>query len=146
MSYNFDRALAGIVDHLKNGRADNFPAVKVNSIKAYAGEIKNATKLSAIKPAILPMLIDSNPLAEIPEHQIDILIVTASESYNRDTNREGNIELSSQVVNYISENSGYEFEGEDFSIDLENCKVKTLLQDNKFTILVVSLVIRESQD
>lgn len=132
----------GIINHLQEGKLDYFNSVK--TIKAYAGELKDVTKLNSQVPAIYVFMGEASPLAEQATHRADLLIVTKSDSFNKNDNRDNNMQLTEQVVNdYLGSNSKWEYQDYPFNIDTEDLFLRVASIDNKFAITIVELTIKD---
>lgn len=129
-----------VIQHLTAGKTDNFSEVK--TIKAYAGELKDAVKLTQMLPAALVFTNDSLPLRETAEFNNDIIIITKSDSFDMQTNAANNMQLAEKIVNYLGKNYSWTYSSLPWTLDTEQVSVRTAAIDNKFAIVVVRLVLK----
>lgn len=111
------------------------------TVKAYAGEIKNATRLNEIMPAALVMFMGGKPVAEERVHKFDILVCTRSEHYDDATNLTDNLALAGALAEYLEANTVFYDDTCGYAHDPEELEAELLLQDNEFTIIALHLTV-----
>ena len=123
-----------------------FDDTEAMTVEAYAGHLKDATRLSQILPAILIMYAGGEPVAQEPYYDFDILIVTESNVLNPlRTNRE-NLELHLTAAKHIKANPQFHplvGPGTYIFNEHENINSRTLLQDARFTITAFTVRITD---
>lgn len=133
-----------VIELLETNKSYYVPGVK--TIKEYAGELKDLIKLNAEIPAVYVMTMDSMPIKNTPEHQVDLLIVTKSDVFDKQTNKNINVQLAQQAVDLIEAQPGWTSGGFDYLIDTERVNVKLAMLDNKYAIVIIHLYITEGMD
>ena len=113
------------------------------TVKAYAGEARKVTKMREVLDSILVMFIHGKPAAEDLIHQFDLLVVTETAVFDRETNRETNLLLASQVADHIYNNPVFSDATYNYSIDGDTLDVELLLQDDRFTVIVIHLYVEK---
>jgi len=126
-----------LLNHLKS----EFKAPQINTIAGYAGELKDATKLTEIVPAVLVIYIDGEPAAQDRFHNFDLLVITESRTLQIKENLEGNLKLVTDVTKFLRQKPLFvSFDGVYYS-DPEKLTGRTLSIDNRYTIVALSLFI-----
>lgn len=136
--YNCQLAL---ITHLKR----QFTAPAVYTVKEYSGELANADQVSDILPAILTIFIDGRPMAQEAEHEFDLLIITENRALVAEDASNENLELSSQVAAYLQEHYIFAANGRagTYEIAREQTRARTILNDARFCIIAISLLIKD---
>lgn len=128
-----------LIKHLKSKFSDT-----VKTIDEYAGQIKDAHKLTQLCPAALVLFKEGNPLKN-KEFNFDILVITLNRVLDRKENLKGNLRLVSDIADYLNES--YLFAPADgsagrYEIFTDEAKAETVLNDNMFCIVALSLPIK----
>lgn len=133
-----------IVNHLKRG----FQAPVIRTIKDYAGELKDANKLTQLLPATLVMYIDGLPAAEQKEYEFDLIVVVQNDTLEKLVSYESNLSLSSEIIKYLRANYLFPAWGKDgsYEINRETLRARTILNDARFNIIAISLFIKDYTD
>lgn len=111
------------------------------TIKGYQGELQAEAVLKALAPAVFVTPMASTPFAEVPEHEIDLIVVTQTKQnlFRPKTDSLGDLALADDTTRYLAQND--QFSGN--TIDLETMRISVLSVDQKYTIAKISLTIRE---
>lgn len=114
------------------------------TIEAYAGQLKDATKLCQILPAILVMYAGGEPVSQNPYHDFDILFITESNILDANKTNSENLILCKSALTYLVANPLFKpLEGpgtyflrtnDDSGNSTPPLSVRMLMQDNRFTI------------
>jgi hypothetical protein len=141
--YQAQRAL---VSHLKTG---NVGAYNCKHIKEYAGELGDVNKLRDIMPsAALVRLMEGPAAGETPrDHRFYIIILTRSDSYDKKSNRNNNLQLASDIGKYLDDNPAWQFTDDDeetveYILDRERLISRILFQDNSYTCIYLEAMIK----
>ena len=138
--------LSSVLKYLQDGKTNYYPAVK--TIDVYKGQLAEAMKgkqiitLSDPLPAVYMVMIDDNPLAEDPVHNIDLVIIAESKVFNKGEKQTAAYSASDNICSYINSNQGWDYSGVPYMIDKERVKITHLMTDNKYTILNMNLTIK----
>lgn len=130
-----------IIKHL----AAEFTSPTVYTIKEYAGDLQSAEKISEILPAILVIFIDGRPMADQKEHEFDLLVITENRALIAETANSDNLDLASDVAAYLQEHPIIPAHGRAGSYEIvrELTRARTILNDARFCIIAISLVLKD---
>src|ERR1035437_3564786 len=133
---------SAILDYLSDGKAANFSMVQ--TIKKYRGEIAKAAaepertrKFAEALPAVYVCMIDGNPIAQTPEKQFDLFIITEDKIFDQEQKELDALEVIDGICAYIEESPEWTYNDKVYLIDTEKVKVKTLLSDARFIIIAI---------
>lgn len=141
--------ITGLIAHLTSGKAANYSTVK--TIGIYAGQLADALKRTNIVkmrdpvPAVYAILIDSTPVQLIPEHVVDLLVVTESKSFDRLDKHTDAITICGEISNYLIQNQTWTYLGIPYTIDETQLKVQNLTIDDRYSVFRIGLSIEESK-
>lgn len=121
--------------HLDTGKTAG--AFNPKNIKLYSGELQDADKLKDQVPAIYITPMEGTPAAEIPSVQIDLIVVTKSDTFDKQNNAIANMQLTEQICTYLQNNQT--IGSGTWTIDTETINSKVLALDNKFAIVRIQL-------
>ncbi len=133
--YNCQQAL---IAHLEAGGFSD-----ARTIAAYAGQLKEAVKLTQLIPALLPVYILGRPAAQEPYHQFDLLVITESQLLEKKTSKNLNLQLAAQVAAYLQTSYIWKpLSGAGvYELDREELDARLILQDARFTVIALGLKI-----
>lgn len=133
---------------LINHIANEFKTPTVKTLRTYAGDLRreNVARLTTTElPAVFIMYIDGQPIAQNRRLQQDVLVLTESRSFDRDTNQSNNLLLTEQLCDYFKDNPFFGHPGRNYWIDPEQTRVKMLAQDGRFTLTAISIWIKDNR-
>ncbi len=131
-----------IITHLRM----QFPTASIKTLAAYAGQLskQEAPKLTQLLPACLVMYIDGSPIAQDADLQYDLLVVTQSTAFDRKESQRNNLSLATDIVRYCKDKNifapGPGRTGT-YEISRERTRARILIQDHRFTVVAISLLI-----
>ena len=134
-----------LITHIKT----HFTSPQVRTIEEYAGQLKDAHKLTQLLPAVLVMYIDGYPAAEDRQHVFDLIVITQSKTFIKKENRNANLQLSSDVAIWLKQNpifQPYDSSIGSYEILRESMYVRTLLADARFTIIAIRTQVKDYTD
>jgi hypothetical protein len=135
------RAQQSLLRHLKAG----FPGV---TFEEYAGQLRDANKLKQRSlPCGYVVYIDGQPMAQQKQHQLDVITVSESLVLNKKDNKNSNLLFSEQVNEYLRQHTLFNtHDGAPgvYIILNEQTISRTLMVDARFTILSLSLQVKDS--
>lgn len=122
-----------------------FQTPTVRTIREYAGDLADAVKLTQLLPAILIIFIDGRPAAQEKEHQFDLLIITQNSTTTMLTSNLSNLDLSSNVAQYLKENYLFVANGRKgtYEVMREEMIARTILNDDRFCIIALQTFIKD---
>lgn len=127
-----------------------FKAPVVQTLTEYAGQLsKDAVKLSMVCPAILPIFIEGNPAAQDKQHGFDLLVITENRALDLKQNKNNNLQLATAVVKWLRDNPIFKtYDGSTgvYEINPEEIRARTILNDNRFCVVAVSLQVNDNTD
>jgi len=128
-------AQTGLVNYIADSTVD------FKTVEAYSGQMKDAIKLTGKLPAAFPMFKKVVKPLGIKNHLFDILICTKSDSFDKKTSQNTNLQHASALLDYIEANLTFTESTKDFIIDRDQNppEARLLMQDNKFTIVVITV-------
>lgn len=128
----------GLITHLSM----QFLNEGAKTVKAYAGELREAHKLTQLSPLILVKYGDGFPIAQDGYHNFDVLTVTDSQAFDKISNQNTNLQLASDVLKFIKENPLFvRVGGGTYYINPEKVRAETLLIIERFNIIRLQLYI-----
>lgn len=135
--------------HLNSGKENNFAEVK--TLQLYAGQLTRAIsrgeviKLREPVPAVYPILIKSKPVAVEPEHYIDLLIVTESQSFEKLDKHTDALTISGKISSYLIKNQSWQYLGLWYTLDESYIEVQPLTVDERYTVFRIALRVVEGK-
>lgn len=140
--YSIQKAM---IKHLQEGRHNYFNYVDKNNIKAYAGELtpEKIIQLSNILPSIMVMPQPSKPVGPQPDINLDIIVITKSDSFDKVTNQNNNMQLTEDVYKFILKNPHLSDDDKSWQILFENLEIKLVAIDSKFAVVVIGCQLTE---
>lgn len=109
------------------------------TVNEYCGEIHDIIKLRNEMPAAYIMLDQGNPLSQEPEYYFDILSATETQVFNKNSAKDSNLQSMQSLINHYRQ---VKMIGALAILD-DQCTIRTVYQDNKFTIIALRLAIRD---
>lgn len=130
-----------LILHLQRG----FPEPTVRTIKEYAGDLKDANKLTQLLPAILVIFIDGRPAAQEPDYEFDLLIVVQNPTLEKLVSQQSNLDLVSQVAAYLEANYLIRAQARNGSYEIirETMTAQTILNDARFNIVSLKIFVKD---
>lgn len=135
-----------LLSHLRAAsteRADNL------TIKTYAGELtdrERAARLRIPLPALLILFMDGQPVKEVPEFQFSLLFVTDTPKAETDLSEADALQLVQDYARWLAANQSFRGTGQDnhfyHMVGLAEARAHTLMNDHKYTILELTIVVR----
>lgn len=140
---------AALIDRIKGITNSNSKVIfKSKSVEAYAGQInQNGIKERTSLPAALVMFRSGTFPIHNNGAKFDILVITESQSFDKETSKIQNLAACSTVAEYLSTRPGFTYDSKDYLIDLKNDKVSVglILQNDRHTVIAVSVTVRKLQ-
>jgi len=134
------------IKHIKDGIATHYNYLDSLYVRPYAGELtkEKITQLSQQLPAVMVMPQPSMPLGQTPNLNMDTIIITKSDSFDKQTNANNNMQLSEALYNYLLENPLFNSAaGNSYRIEFENLEIKLVAIDAKFCIVILDVNFTE---
>ena len=129
-----------LITHLATG----FSSPTVRTIKAYAGELRDASKVTEIVPAILVLYDDGEPISQEKYHNFEIIILTESRVLDKVTNQENNLALSSQVAAWLKANPTFlKSGGGTYYVHPEKMHARTGAITDRFAVVLLKTTIED---
>jgi len=119
----------------------------LNTVEAYAGQLApDSIKMNKKLPACYVMFISGNPVSEERENQFDLLVITESRSFDRKTKQTNNLATVSTLAEWLvhDDNICFIYNGERFWIQNgdPDISARTIVQDNRFTVIALSIAVK----
>ena len=138
---------AALVDRIKNAVDENGDSIFASaSVEAYAGQVgKDGIKNSFKLPGALVMFREGSPPQTSTGSRFDILVITESQSFEKGTNLNNNLQASSDIAWYLQQYAGWTYSGKNYLIDVQNNKISVglILQSARHTVISVSVTVRK---
>lgn len=135
-----------LIKHLQNGTHEYFNLLRKANIKAYAGELtkEKIVQLSQNLPAVMVICQPSLPCAPDSNLNLDVIIVTASDSFDKTTNTNNNMQLSEEIYTYLKDEPIFEAdENNNYKVEFENLEIKIVAIDNKHCVVILGVNITQ---
>ncbi len=137
---NIQNAIIARVKEATN--SDGALIFDANSVGAYTNEIsKKGIETSKKLPAALVMFRSG----EYKEGKFDVLVITESQSFDKQTNMNNNLNQSSELLNYFSNYPGWDYEAKPYVIDESEQKsqIGLVMQSGRHTVIGVSIYVKK---
>lgn len=138
---------SAIMDYLADGKAANFSTVQ--TIAKYAGQIARAAieEESTLKfddplPAVYVLMVDGTPIAQTPEKQFDLIILTEDPVFDQEQKEIDALQIVDGICTYAEENQQWDYNGKTYLLNPEKLMVKTLLSNTRFMMIAISLYLK----
>lgn len=135
-----------LINHIKQGINHCYPYLNSDNVKAYAGELSKdkIVQLTQFLPSVLVMPQPSLPLGPSPQLNLDIIIVTKSDSFDKIKNQNNNMQLSEELYRYFQDKPFFAaYTGESYRVEYENLEIKLVAIDNAHCVVVLDVNLTE---
>lgn len=132
------------IAHLETGKA----TIGLATVKAYAGEIREAVKnpkvLRAILPAALVILENGGRGAHHGDYLFHTLVCTHTTALQTDKNADDALKLAAAMATWLEDNFTWSAAGINYMIDIDRqLRVDTLMIEPSYSIVQVTFDLRE---
>ena len=122
-----------------------FTSPTVKTLKPYAGEIREPATLTQLVPSVFSVYTDGLPVSENPEHRFDLVCVTESRVLNKETSKNANLQLSTDICQYLKDKPIFTRQGGTgkgtYHVDPEQTQARIGSITDRHAIVIISLVI-----
>lgn len=140
---------AALIDRIKAiTGSDSKVIFKSKSVDAYSGQItQNGIKERITLPAALVMFRTGAYPIHSSGAKFDILVVTESQSFDKETSKNNNLTACSDLAEYLSIRPGWTYKTQNYLIDQRSDKISVglILQNDRHTIIAVSVTVKKLQ-
>lgn len=136
-----------LIDHLKTADVPS-PAATIDKYAGELGDKQRAPSLPRLTlPAILVLFLDGFPLREVQEHQFSLLVVTETRTATKEESEKDALKLIEDYAKWLIKEGENNYRFEDDTqyyqlVDLQNARANTLLNDHKYTIVELPVIVR----
>lgn len=120
------------------------------TVKPYAGEIKDAVKLTSIIPAALIVFMTGSIKENKTRGAFDVLVISESKTFDKTKSVQDNLKYAGDLLRYCNENLVFDYEGDSyiFNRDIYQSQesdhpftAEMILQNDRYTIIAVHLSV-----
>lgn len=136
-------ARQALIDHLDASKGE----FGVSTVKAYAGEIQAAIKdplsLQDLLPAVLVLLEKGSKLDGHGGYDINLLVVQITDALETQSGASDALLLAESLWDWLESNFVWTVGSAHYTINLGDGEVRTLMVDSTFSVLQLTLQLKE---